>query len=86
MNFSNSFWRVFHKLFKFRPLVLGCCDCHGTFYLSKNMVIGEMEDDGNNKHPIISCPYCNLKHCLIMVRLTEKTTKIKFEIEEDIQK
>lgn len=79
MQFTDSFWYVFHRIFRWRPIVLGCCDCNATFYLSKNKIIDEYDDNQGNKHPVVKCPYCGMQHCIVMVQVDENTKSIKFE-------
>lgn len=58
---------------------MGCCDCQGTYYLTKNKIIGELQEDKDHFCPVISCPYCGLEHCVVFVRIDEGVKTITFE-------
>lgn len=79
MDLTMAFWYVFHKIFRWRPIILGCCDCKGAFYLTKNKVIDTWHDDKGDDNPVIECPWCGLTHYIILVRIEPGTKPIKFE-------
>lgn len=83
MDFTTAFWVVFHKIFYWRPIVLGCCDCQATYYLTKNKVIRHLRDNDGNDEMVIACPYCELEHLVLLVRLTQNTVAVRYEIEEE---
>ena len=83
MDLTTAFWDVFHKIFKWRPIVLGCCDCHATYYLTKNKVIKYLTDNYENDEIVIACPYCGLEHLVLLVKLTPNTVAVRYEIEEE---
>jgi len=80
---ATAFWTVFHKIFKWRPIVMGCCDCHGTYYITKNKIVRHLKDNEENDTPVIACPYCGLEHLVAFVRLDPNVVRIKWEIETD---
>lgn len=82
MSLTQAFWTVINKIINVRPILLGCCDCNATYYLTKNQVIRKIRDKNGNKNPIISCPYCGLEHLVLLVRLTENTIGVRYEIDE----
>jgi len=83
MDFETAFWIVFHKIFRWRPIVMGCCDCHGTFYLTKNKIIRNLKDERDEDNPVFQCPYCGLEHLCVFVRLDNGVRTVKFEVEHD---
>jgi len=83
-NLTNAFWSVINKIFKWRPIVLGCCDCGGTYYLTKNKIIRRFQNDEGKDEMVIACPYCGLEHLVLLVKLTDKTIAVKYETEEEV--
>lgn len=85
MGLTTAFWFVFHKIFKWRPVVLGCCDCGASYYLTKNKVIRKVSDETGDS-PVIDCPYCGLEHLVLLVRLDANTVAVRYEsvYEEDV--
>lgn len=84
MNLEAAFWTVFHRIFKWRPIVLGCCDCHGTYYVTKNKITRVFTDELGDS-PVVGCPYCGLEHLMLLVRLTDNVVSVKYEtVLEDV--
>ena len=79
MNLSIAFWTVINKIFRWRPIVLGCCDCNATYYLTKNVVMDIWEDEDGNRNPVVDCPNCGLRHCVLFVRIDPEAKAIKYE-------
>jgi len=83
MNFMVAFWVVIHKIFKWRPILLGCCDCDATYYLTKNIVVRNLKNTNGESEAVIACPNCGLEHLVLLVRLTPNTISVRYEIEEE---
>lgn len=79
MNLTQAFWDVVQKFFIFRPIALGCCDCKKTYYLTKSMVIFNMEEEDGTGNPVIRCPNCGLRHVIMFFRIGEDITEIEVE-------
>lgn len=86
MDFITAFWVIIHKIFKWRPILLACCDCEAAYYLTKNVVVRNIKNEEGYNEPIIRCPYCGLEHLLLIVRLDSNVVSVKWEVEtEDFQ-
>ena len=83
MPIQIAFWEVFHKIFKWRPIVMGCCDCKGTYYLTKNKIIRNLKNNEDEDEPVIECPHCGLEHLICFVRLEPNVVRIEWEIETE---
>lgn len=80
MDLESAFWYVFHRMFKWRPIVMGCCDCKATYYLSKNKVVYQLKNNDGEDEPVIECPHCGLEHLVLFIRLDSNVASIKWEI------
>lgn len=80
MDFGSAFWLVFHRIFKWRPIVMGCCDCEGSYYLSKDKIVRYLENSNGDVEPVIACPYCDLEHLVVFIRLDSDVVSIKWEV------
>lgn len=80
MDIESAFWWVFHRIFKWRPIVMGCCDCKGMYYLSKNKIVRHLKNSNGDDEPVIECPYCGLEHLITFIRLDPDVVSIKWEV------
>ena len=60
---------------------MGCCDCKGTYYLTKKKVIRHLKNSDGEDEPVIQCPYCGLEHLVAFVRLDPNVKVIRWEVE-----
>jgi DNA-directed RNA polymerase subunit RPC12/RpoP len=81
MKLITAFWIVLHRIFKWRPILMGCCDCKDTYYLTKNVVVRNLKNTSGENEPVIKCPYCGLEHLMIFVRLDPDVIGVKWEVE-----
>ena len=81
MNLETAFWIVFHKIFRWRPIVMGCCDCKATYYLTKNTIVRNLKNNEGENEPVVQCPYCGLGHLVAFIRLDPNVISIKWEVE-----
>lgn len=83
MKLVVAFWVVLHRIFKWRPILMGCCDCKDTYYLLKNRVVRNLKNKDGENEPVIKCPYCGLEHLMIFVRLDPNVISVKWEVETE---
>lgn len=83
MKLVVAFWVVLHKIFKWRPILMGCCDCKDTYYLTKNIVVRTLKNNEDEDVSVIQCPYCGLEHLVAFIRLDPDVVSIKWEIETE---
>lgn len=79
MIFTQAFWSIIHKFFKWRPICIGCCDCKETYYLTQNRIVNKMVDKNKTGYMVITCPSCGLLHAVVFVRFDKGLKKIKVE-------
>jgi len=83
VNFGTAFWTVIHRIFRWRPIVMGCCDCKGTYYLTKNKIVRTLKNNEGEDEPVIQCPSCGLEHLMVFIRLDSNVVSIKWKIETE---